>query len=181
MLKNYSFTFIDGFKFTTWNYQFGRTFWATLLKLLAGFHGVTDWKKLRHREHPEILRSFVWAQTNAVEYFGSTAEGQGVDQQNWAKFKAASERHFDSLALLLDTFQPHVTVVLSRDTRPGYWDRPLAWQPICEQLECARDNVGCGGLVFRTAHPSWLSRNEFYEPTLAAILERWKAERTSTH
>ena len=164
------------FKFTTWNYQFGRTFWATLLKLLAGFHSIEDWKALRRREHPDVLRSFVWAQTNSVEHFDSTPQEQGVDQQNWAKFKAAAERHFDSLSLLLDTFQPQVTVLLSRDVRPEYWDRRLSWQPVTEQLQCARGEVGCGGLIFHTAHPGWLSRKGLYESTLTAILELWRAE-----
>ncbi len=167
----------DGFRFLDWRcYRSGRSFWATLLKLVAGFHGINDWKSLLRCEHPEVLRSFVWAQTNSIEHFASTAKALGVNRQHWLKFKTASERQFDSLSLLLDTFQPHVTIVMSRSVRPEYWDRHLSWQSVTDHLECSRDEASGGGLIFRTAHPGWLSRKGLYKPTLAAIFERWKAE-----
>ena len=109
------------FKFTEWTNSFGKTFWDTALRLLAGFHGISDWRELKRREHPEILRGFLWAEVNAVELYGSSSHDSGADFTVWQTLKTASERHLDSISLLLDTFRPDVVVVLSRYAPAGYW------------------------------------------------------------
>src|SRR5665213_2041118 len=53
--------------FAGWTNNFGSSFWDTVMQFLAAFYNIPDWKEIKRRQHDDILRRFVWAETNAVE------------------------------------------------------------------------------------------------------------------
>lgn len=159
--------------FTGWTNNFGSTFWDTVMQLLAVLHDIPDWKQLKRRERDDILQTFMWAQTNSVELWGSTPSGAGANYEDWQKFKAASERHLDSFAKILDVFQPHLAIVLNWTVRDEYWDYPLEWHRIGDHVDYAFDPVHSTH-VFHIAHATWL-RGERRSNTLQTISIQWKS------
>jgi hypothetical protein len=111
--------------FTNWTNNFGTSFWDTVLQLLAGFHSIDDWRQLKRRQREDVLQTFVWAQTNAVELWTSSPSEAGANYDNWLRFKTASERHLDFLSPILNVFRPDVAIVTNWGVRDQYWDLPL--------------------------------------------------------
>ena len=160
--------------FVEWTNNFGTTFWDTVMQFLAAFHKVPEWQELKRRQHDEILHSFVWSETNAVERWQVTAEGNGSDFKAWEKIKAASKLHLDSYSAIIDIFRPHVAIVMH--WTDDYWDRALEWESIGDHVDYAFDHAHATH-VFNTAHPNWM-RNERRSETFTTILKRWQ---TITH
>ena len=109
----------------------------------------------RRRERNDILQTFVWAQTNSVERWGSTPWKNGADFAAWQKFKQASERHLDSFASFLAIFKPKVAIIFNWTVRPEYWDIPLEWEAIGDHVNYTFEPTH-GTHVFHTAHPTFL-------------------------
>jgi hypothetical protein len=152
--------------------NFGTSFWDTVLRLLAGFHGIQNWKELKRGDHEHVLRSFLWANTNSLERYEVSARGKGVRYEDWIRFKTASEK-FDQLELVLEAFTPKTVVILDWDSRPRYTPNELVWETISDHLEYAR-SARSGTHIFRAAHPTWLNQNDLYNETVTGIVERWK-------
>jgi len=162
---------IHTFEFTRWTNNFGRTFWDTVFRLLAVFNGVTDWKLVKKGKSVEILRSFVLANSNSLEGFAVTARKNGAQFSDWSKFKIAS-RKFDRLQLLLDSFNPTVVVIMNWDSTGEYFPDGLVWEQLGNHLLYAFE-AGSGAHIFKTAHPTWLSKNRLYSKTLELIAAKW--------
>ena len=161
--------------FTRWTTNFGTSFWDTVMQFLALFHGVPDWRQLKRRQRDDILHTFVWAETNSVELWGSTPSKEEADFQAWRTLKSASERHFDSFAAILNIFKPHLAIVMNWTVPDHYWDCPLQFRSIGDHVDYAlaesRDTH-----VFKIAHPNWL-RGDRREATLHSVLNHWHAVR----
>jgi len=164
----------DSLEFTKWTNNFGRTFWDTAMRILAGIHGVADWKRLKGREEEAVLRSFFWANTNAVELFESTPKGNGVLWENWRTVKDASEKYFDSFRNVLDILRPHVVILMNWDPGDNFLDFEIRWDEYANHQAHAFDKVS-GAHILATAHPNWLNRNGIYDEAVGGIIERCKS------
>jgi hypothetical protein len=153
--------------------NFGKTFWDTSFKLLAAFNGVPDWKSVKRGEHPELLQSYVWANSNSLEGYEITAKWQDARHEDWIKFKNASKR-FDHLELVLEAYAPRTAIIMNWDSADSYTPKDLVWEKISDHLEYARSEK-YGTHLFRTAHPRWLNKEHIYEQTLENLVGKWNA------
>ena len=143
------------------------------MQFLAELHGVPDWRQLKRRQRDDILHTFVWAQTNAVELWEATPSIEGADFQAWRTIKSASERHLDSFAAILNIFRPHLSIVMNWTVSDSYWDCPLQFEGIGDHVAYALSEPH-GTHVFNLAHPTWL-RGDRRAATFETVLKHWNA------
>ncbi len=158
------------FEFTKWTNNFGKTFWDTALRILAGIHGIEDWKSLKKRKNENVLNSFLWGNTNSVEKYKVTAKRRGVPFDVWKNVKTASERHFDSLENILQIFRPDVLFILNWSLPSAFVDIPIMWENNGDHLAHAfipETNTN----IFLTAHPSWLNKKKLYEKVISGVID----------
>jgi hypothetical protein len=166
-------TSFESLKFTSWTNNFGKTFWDTSIKLLAGVYDVHDWKSLKKKQIIDPLESFFWANVNSVERYEATPAKNRISRDTWLKIKSSSEKHIDSFRLILDIFRPDIVFLLSWDASEEFLDFPLSWNEFGDyQLEAIDPETGC--LVLRTAHPTWLNQNKLYDQAISGLIKRAK-------
>lgn len=151
----------DAFDFVDWTNNFGTSFWDFVLKFQANFHGITDWKELKHRKHPEILSNFAWANLNALERFEVTAQNRGVKWEDWDRIKKAS-LIFDRGDHVIQAFAPDLLVVLNWADESWLTEHRQVSEriKIFDHLQYLRLKP-CGTHVIWTAHPRWLGFRDF--------------------
>ena len=154
-----------------WRTNFGTNFWDTAFRILAGLHGLSDWKDLVDGRTKMPLRRFLWANVNSVELFESSPSKNAVNWETWRKVKDASEKYIDSLQRLLHVFEPHVLYIFNWYPSEAFLDSNLAWDEFADHQAYAFDN-NSKAHVFVTAHPSWLNRNGLYQETVDAMVKR---------
>ena len=154
----------DSFEFTRWTYNFGMDFWSFVLKFLARFHGVENWKELKNRMRADILSSFAWANINTVERYEITAKKQNVEWSIWSKIKQASTL-FDRGENIIRALDPHLIVIV-------HWDCHESWLTdglVLEEKDVVGDHLWYLKIqptnthVVWTAHPTWLKFHGFDE------------------
>ena len=152
----------DEFDFAGWTNNFGTSFWDFVLKFLAGFHGVENWKDLKRRQRPDILSSFSWANLNAIERYEVTAQKRAAKWEDWNAVKQAS-LILDSGEHVLQAFTPKLVVIVN-------WTDGEDWltkHRIVDERTEIFDHLlylrlqPCGTHVIWTAHPTWLKFNDF--------------------
>jgi hypothetical protein len=154
----------ESLEFTNWTNKFGSSFLDTVLKILARLHSIDDWKQLKRRYFPEVLRSFVWANTNSVEI----TPGAAATYSTWKVVKQASAAHFDRLDILLDVFAPDIVIIMYWGVGEAYLGRNVKWEPLGDHVQCGR----CSGYterIFKTAHPTWLSHQKLQAKVIEII------------
>jgi hypothetical protein len=157
--------------FTGWTNNFGTTFWDTVMQFLAMFRGVPDWKQLKRRQRDDILQTFVWSQTNAVELWGSSPSREEANFESWKTCKGAAERHLDSFAAFLNIFRPQLVVVMNWTVRDEYWDLPLSFERVGNYVDYAFEPThGCH--IFHTAHSTFL-RGGLRQEVFDTIRRKW--------
>lgn len=113
----------DGnFKFKYYGNNFGRGFWDFILRFLARFYCIHNWKELKNWKDSgmaEILQSFIWGNVDSIERFEVTAKKLGADETMWQKVKLASTI-FDSAHTLISALRPNVMIVL-------HWEGSEEW------------------------------------------------------
>ncbi len=110
------------FKFNYYGNNFGRGFWDFILRFLARFYCIHNWKELKNWRDPniaEILQSFIWGNVDSIERFEVTAKKLGADDKVWQKIKMASSI-FDSAYSLITALRPSVMIVL-------HWEGRKEW------------------------------------------------------
>jgi hypothetical protein len=119
----------DECRFVEWTNNSETSFFDTVMRFLALFHDLADWHELKARQRDDVLQSFVWAETNAVE--------------RWvpASLRVASKRHFDSYASMADIFRPHVVVVMDTNSDPYFSERDPEFEEIGDHVWYGRDPV----------------------------------------
>ncbi|NJL19476.1 MAG: hypothetical protein HC901_04315 [Bdellovibrionaceae bacterium] len=182
---------IDSLKFIGWAGRSGRDFWGTVFRLLALIHGLNgkdDWKRFKCKdidqadsEAARLLRSFAWANTNAVEQHTTLALADPTVRNH---LRIASASHLDSLTLLLDVFQPDVAIIMNWIGFPeGYWGRELHWNWFASNIKHLAYTVYEGNNykthIFKTAHPTYLHRRKLHDKVLEAIESKWQSLRAS--
>ena len=159
------------FEFLNWTNNFGKTFWDTSLKLIAGVRGITDWKQLKRGEITQPLTEFLWANTHALEAYHVTAKHNHTKPEDWEVYNKASLEHFDSLKGILTTFQPDVMFILNWDLEGAFLDVALEWETLGSHQRSAYYKP-TGTQIMHTAHPTWLNRKGLYDEALTNLINR---------
>lgn len=163
------------FKFLESTNNFGTSFFDAVMQFLALFHNIPDWHELKARQYDGLLRSFVWAETNAIERHTTEAH-EGVNSELWGKLKAASRRHLDSYSAMADIFRPHIVVVMDTNSDPYFLgsapERDPGFEEIGDHLWYGRDPV-LKTHIFNTAHPNYFFRNTG-NATFETVSKKWK-------
>ena len=169
-----------------WAKEGNSVFWDTVMRLLAAFHSIPDWKQIKASEPAhEILNTFVWANVNSVEVWENKklgswekhARGQKADHSSHKRLKLAAEQHLDSFSTIHEIFRPHVAIIMSRNTPPNYWEVVPQWIQIGSGVEYAFVNNKHGGThLFHLDHPSrfkWLKVRA--DDVVKTIVSKWRA------
>jgi hypothetical protein len=162
---------LDGLAFTDWTNNFGKTFWDTSMKILAGMHGISDWKLLKKRQVEEPLRSFFWANVNSIERFEVCPKENGVPWETWRKVKDSSERHLDSFQGILEVFRPHAVFIMNWDPGDHFLDFEIQWENFGDHQASAYYEP-TNTHIFATAHPTWLNQASLYDEAITGIIAR---------
>lgn len=101
---------INNLEFLNWKKNDHATFWAFVLHFLSEFYHL-PYEELCDGKHSEVLRSFLWANTNAIERYEVSAKDSGADQKDWNKAKEAS-LPFDNFNHVIDFAKPTVVFIL---------------------------------------------------------------------
>ena len=101
---------INNLEFLKWKQNDHATFWAFVLRFLSEFYHL-PYEELCDGKHLEILRSFLWANTNAIERYEVSAKGAGAELNAWEKVKEAS-LPFDNFNHIIDFATPNVVFIL---------------------------------------------------------------------
>ena len=151
--------------YTGWMSNFGNNFWAFVLKFLANYYNIDNWKKLKNQEYPEILRSFIWGNVNAIERFEITAQKKGVLYNDWIKVKQAS-KCFDKGQHILNATLPDFMIILN-------WTENEEWLTNGVNSGFIKEEIQDHLLYYKlpdfkthilwTAHPTWLSKNKDFD------------------
>jgi hypothetical protein len=161
----------DSLDFTEWTNNFGKTFWDTAMKILAGLHGISDWKRLKGRKEERVLRQFFWANANSIERFEVCPQENGVPWNVWRKVKDASETHLDSLERILKLFKPDVVVLMNWNPGDHFLDFEVEWNHFGDHQAYAIYQPSQTH-IFMTAHPTWLNQNHLYDEAISGIIKR---------
>jgi len=162
----------DEFEFTNWTNNFKTSFWDFVLQFLAKFYKLQDWEILKEQQHTDILSSFAWCNTNAIERYEVSAQGKNVDYETWLKVKNASIV-FDNAEYLIKSLKPNVLIILN-------WEENLEWltKNVVENIKPIEigDHLQYYYLknydihVYWTAHPRWLSANVGFDYIIDKII-----------
>jgi hypothetical protein len=100
----------EGFPITGYANNFGTGFWNFVFKFLGKFHN-EDWKLIKRKSHPDILKSFIWGNLESIERYEVTAKKEGGIYQEWEEVKKAS-KIFDRAELMIEALHPKILIVM---------------------------------------------------------------------
>lgn len=108
---------INDNEFLEWPSNYHATFWGFVLNFLAKFYKV-DFDSLLENEYPDLLHSFIWANSNSMErYEVSSTEAKYDD---WEKAKKASVK-FDNLNHIINSCSPKLVFILYKNANEDYF------------------------------------------------------------
>jgi hypothetical protein len=125
---------------------------------------------LQKPPYKNILRSFIWGNTNSLERYEVSAKANNVNKDCWEKIKTAS-KIFDSAKYILDTCSPNILIITN-------WQQEESWlvgNNTCEH-KVLDDHLWYYYLpnsnthVYWLAHPGWLARNGKFESSITTII-----------
>ena len=102
-----------------WRKNNHATFWGFVFKFIAKFYKVEYDDLVAKKAYPELLTSFVWGNTNAVERYCVTAQRECVDYKTWELVKKASIC-FDSINNIVKSVHPKLFFVLNSSVDKDY-------------------------------------------------------------
>ena len=168
---------IDNFEYLGWATNYHATFWGFVLKFFSKFFNV-DFNRMRNIDDADediksIMKSFIWANANAIERFGVSSESQGANYDNWAKVKNAS-KSFDDINHILNACAPRVVFIIYRNVDEKYYLNDSSLSEIYGVDESNRLNVlrlrndelmydylylrNSNTHIFKMPHPTWMGR-----------------------
>ena len=110
---------INNFEHLGWAKNYHATFWGFVFKFIAQFYKVGFDDLVNQKAYPELLRSFVWGNTNSIERYHVTAASNAVDQKTWEIVKKASIC-FDSINNIVKSANPRLFFVLNSSVDRDY-------------------------------------------------------------
>lgn len=102
-----------------WARNYHATFWGFVFKFIAKFYKVSFSDLVEEIAYPELLKSFVWGNTNSIERYDISAECNGVDYKTWEVVKKASTC-FDSINNIVKSVNPKLFFVLNSSVDNDY-------------------------------------------------------------
>ena len=102
-----------------WANNYHASFWGFVFKFIAKFYKVSFDDLVQKKAYPELLRSFVWGNTNSIERYHVTAESNAVNHETWEKVKKASIC-FDSINNIVKSVNPKLFFVLNSSVDKDY-------------------------------------------------------------
>lgn len=104
-------------KYLGWRSNDHTTFWGFILKFLATFYKV-DFNDLVNNKYPNLLHSFLWGNSNAMERYEISSSGS--EYKNWELAKKAS-KDFDDLNHIINSCAPKVVMILYSNVDDNYF------------------------------------------------------------
>ncbi|HSY54662.1 MAG TPA: hypothetical protein VK785_09455 [Opitutaceae bacterium] len=166
----------------SWAAEGNSIFWDTVMRCLAAFHGVHDWKQIKEGGCDDILQSFVWANTNAVEIWEKKKLpewekklGKKANRDAHRRLKSAATKHFDSFSAIQEIFQPHVAIIMSKKAPKDYWGTVPQSKAIGNGVNYVFDSLNRTH-IFHTVHPMRFSFNKVSaKEVVDTIFSKWQA------
>lgn len=109
---------LDNLECLNWTNNFHSSFWDFIILFLASFYKVNV-SDIRSGKYPELIRSIIWGNTNAIERYSLQAQNNGVDVEVYDKIKKQS-KIFDHASHLIDIVRPKVVLILN-------WGEDESW------------------------------------------------------
>lgn len=159
-------------EFCDWGNNFGTGFWDFNFKFLAHFYD-KNWKDFKCGDEEDLLRSFAWGNTNAIERYHVTAQKKGVEYSDWVEVKNAS-KVFDKAKYFIETFKPNIAVILNWDTSEEWLSDGLSDKVERKEID---DHFWYYNLpstktqVVWTAHPMWLCKNRDFDNYIEYLVD----------
>ena len=111
---------INELEYLKWRKNNHTTFWGFILKFLSAFYKVDFQDIVNPQKYPDLLKSFIWANTNSIERYEVTACKEGADKSSWLKVKEAS-KILDNLNHIINVAKPHVVFILYKDADENFF------------------------------------------------------------
>lgn len=146
-------------KFTRWGGP-RQTFWGFAMMLLAYLHGKEDWGAMKHGRMAEILDSFAWGNSNAVELYSSSASKLGVPADYWSAVRRAGDR-FNRFRHIQETLRPNAVVLMNRGVHLASYFEGYRMKSVAVDGRLAHyklDDIGVD--VFVVPHPRSMNFQE---------------------
>jgi hypothetical protein len=146
----------DNAEYLEWRNNPGSSFFDYIATFLTNFYSL-DISVFDSPEGIDLISSFIWGNTNAIEQFETSAQGKRAKYEDWEQVKKAS-RPFDTARYVLNICRPDVLVILN-------WNETEEWLTGKAKIkpETLGDHHWYYGLphthVYWTAHPHWLYPN----------------------
>ena len=110
---------INNLEHLGWAKNYHATFWGFVFKFIAKFYKVGFDELVDKKAYPELLRSFVWGNTNSIERYHVTAASNAVNQETWEVVKKASIC-FDSINNIMKSVNPKLFFILNSSVDKDY-------------------------------------------------------------
>lgn len=113
---------LNNYEHLGWAANWHATFWGFVFNFLAKFYKI-KFDQLVYDENDEIarslLKSFVWANSNAIERYEVTSKREGADQNAWEAVKSASKR-FDDINHIINSCSPRIIFIVYSGANEDY-------------------------------------------------------------
>lgn len=110
---------INNLEHLGWATNYHATFWGFVFKFLAQFYKVDFNDLVNGKKYPELLKSFVWGNTNSIERYHVSAKDRNVNYETWERVKKASIR-FDSINNLTKSVAPKLFFIMNSQLDKDY-------------------------------------------------------------
>jgi hypothetical protein len=160
-------TAIDPARYLEWRNNAKTSFWDYVIRFLQTLYGLDD-TAFDGPEGIEVMSSFIWGNTNALEGFEVSAQGNGAKYEDWQAVKNAS-RVFDTARCVLDICGPDILIILN-------WAENESW--LSGDAKINAEEIGDHHCyypmphthVYWAAHPRWLNTNFGFAESAALIM-----------
>jgi hypothetical protein len=150
------------------------SFWDFIFLFLASFYHV-DVKDVRNGKYPELIRSFIWGNTNSIERYDIQAAKNNVNHDVYEEIKHDS-LIFDDSDHLVDIAKPKVVIVLN-------WNEGTNWF-ISDKTDYNYYRINDHLLyfykrstqthIFQTHHPRSIAMRFGFEAVVNELLDQFK-------
>jgi hypothetical protein len=151
-----AFGHIENQSFRKWGKN-THSFFGFVMALLAEVHGMPQWTALKWGDNANVLKSFAWANSNAVELWGSLRKHtHGVSVETWRAAREAGD-HLNRLEHMLKTLSPRVVLISCKTVDDSFFNG-LEKSELSSEEEGIRHYriEGYDVDIFHTYHPGWM-------------------------
>jgi hypothetical protein len=151
-----------------WTNNWGTSFWDYIFQFLTTFYKL-DPNLLENEGYKNLLDSFIWGNTNSMERYSVTAEGQGAEYSDWEHIKNAS-KIFDKAKYVLNLCKPDIMLVMD-------WEADEKWLigKVDKKHEEIYDHHWFYKMgrtnVYWLAHPRWIAPNIGFSESINIIIK----------